>query len=69
LCVKHYKEFIKLVPTLSDLISGFEKFPSAMDNFIHAVTQSLHVIHIFFVLQINSFRLPQMTRDLMIPEA
>ncbi|KAG2122706.1 hypothetical protein BD769DRAFT_1350708, partial [Suillus cothurnatus] len=38
--VKHYKEFIKLVPTLSDLISGFEKFPSAMDNFIHALSSA-----------------------------
>jgi hypothetical protein len=42
LCITHYKELTKLLPTLSELISRFEKFPSAMDNFIHVVTKSLH---------------------------
>ncbi|KAG2136785.1 hypothetical protein BD769DRAFT_1664314 [Suillus cothurnatus] len=37
LCIKQYKELVKLVPTFSDIISGFEKFPEAMDNFIHAL--------------------------------
>ncbi|KAG1781401.1 hypothetical protein EV702DRAFT_1042498 [Suillus placidus] len=40
LCIKQYHELVKLVPTFSDIISGFEKVPSAMDNFIHAVMQS-----------------------------
>ncbi|KAG2046717.1 hypothetical protein BDR06DRAFT_977266 [Suillus hirtellus] len=38
LCIKQYKELVKLVPTFSNIISGFEKVPSAMDNFIHALT-------------------------------
>ncbi|KAG1904887.1 uncharacterized protein F5891DRAFT_1184309 [Suillus fuscotomentosus] len=38
LCIKQYKELVKLVPTFSDIISGFEKVPSALDNFIHALT-------------------------------
>jgi len=36
--VQHYKNWVKLVPTFSDTISGFEKDPAAMDNFIHAVS-------------------------------
>ncbi|KAG2102544.1 uncharacterized protein F5147DRAFT_655002 [Suillus discolor] len=38
LCIKQYKELVKLVPTFSDVISGFEKVSSAMDNFIHVLT-------------------------------
>ncbi|KAG1760732.1 hypothetical protein EDD22DRAFT_954727 [Suillus occidentalis] len=40
LCITHYKELTKLLPTLSELISRFEKFPSAMDNFIHALSSA-----------------------------
>lgn len=40
LCIKQYHELVKLVPTFSDIISGFEKVPSAMDNFIHALSSA-----------------------------
>ncbi|KAG2108216.1 uncharacterized protein F5147DRAFT_652938 [Suillus discolor] len=38
LCIKQYKELVKLVPTFSDIISGFKNILSALDNFIHALT-------------------------------
>jgi hypothetical protein len=56
---------VKLVPTFSDIISGFEKFPEAMDNFIHAVTRFMHIIRIP-VLHLASLCVPQMMRDPMI---
>ncbi|KIK34551.1 hypothetical protein CY34DRAFT_97779, partial [Suillus luteus UH-Slu-Lm8-n1] len=38
--VQHYKNWVKLIPTFSDTISGFEKDPAAMDNFIHALVSA-----------------------------
>ncbi|KAG1733095.1 hypothetical protein EDD22DRAFT_960264 [Suillus occidentalis] len=38
--VQHYKNWVKLVPTFSDTISGFEKDPVAMDNFIHTLVSA-----------------------------
>ncbi|KAG1748378.1 uncharacterized protein EDB91DRAFT_1079352 [Suillus paluster] len=37
LYIKQYNELVKLVPMFSSIISKFEKAPSAMDNFIHAL--------------------------------
>ncbi|KAG1732049.1 hypothetical protein EDB19DRAFT_1831488 [Suillus lakei] len=38
--IKQYNELVKLVPTFSSIISEFEKAPSAMDNFIHALSSA-----------------------------
>lgn len=50
--VQHYKNWVKLIPTFSDTISGFEKDPAAMDNFIHAV--SAYMRHNFILTYLYS---------------